>query len=876
MLWGLVAAACSLQASAAAPRDYNTYDYYALHLDSDTSPGDIASHLGLQHEGQLASLDDHHVFRVLKEDQDRVQDAREELRRRRLAKRDLTPNILDGILLNQKQQPRNRLFKRSVPPSLPGRETRAQQSTAAVDELNMVAKSLSIQDPTFSGQWHLFNTEQVGHDLNVTGVWLQGITGTNSTVCIIDDGLDMDSLDLADNYFPAGSHDFNDGVDEPRPRLADDTHGTRCAGEVAAVRNDVCGVGVAYDAKVSGVRILSAPISDIEEAESMMYGYQAGNDIFSCSWGPPDDGHTMEAPGILVKRAITRAVQQGRHGLGTVYVFAAGNGAANGDNCNFDGYTNSIDSITVGAIDRNDHHPYYSEACSAQLVVTYSSGAGDGIHTTDVGRDKCTTNHGGTSAAGPLAAGVYALVLSARPDLTWRDLQWLTVMTAVPIDADPNDWQVTATGRKFSHQYGYGKLDTYAIVETAKTWKNVNAQAWYISPSIQVNHPITQGELGLASTFEVTADMLKTANVIRLEHVTVTMNVTHGRRGDLSVELKSPFGVTSHLAVTRPHDEATTGYPDWTFMSVAHFNESGVGKWSVIVKDTNQNEKTGTFVSWRLKLFGEAIDGTNQPLLPLPGDPTDVDDAKVTDIPSITSITMPTSISTVDGSGHPTRPAIAKPTADKGDDAGQAPGTGDNDAGNADDGKPESGTDHGDGSQVGGGGDGTLDNGDASPETGSDDQPGAGGGASGDGSGESIIPSFPTFGVSKRTQIWIYAAIGLILVFCIGLLCWLLRARRRLQRNRTARDEYTFEMVGDDDDDDDAPANGTVRRKRGRRAGELYDAFAGESDEESLLSEDEEDGHAHGPYHDRQEGYRDRDEKGEDDYTGGGGEQGVR
>jgi hypothetical protein len=38
----------------------------------------------------------------------------------------------------------------------------------------------------------------------------------------------------------------NDHTELPEPRLADDQHGTRCAGEIAAVKNDVCGVGVAY------------------------------------------------------------------------------------------------------------------------------------------------------------------------------------------------------------------------------------------------------------------------------------------------------------------------------------------------------------------------------------------------------------------------------------------------------------------------------------------------------------------------------------------------------------------------------------------------------------------------------------------------------
>ena len=34
------------------------------------------------------------------------------------------------------------------------------------------------------------------------------------------------------------------------------SHGTRCAGEIAAARdNGVCGVGVAYDSKVAGLFI---------------------------------------------------------------------------------------------------------------------------------------------------------------------------------------------------------------------------------------------------------------------------------------------------------------------------------------------------------------------------------------------------------------------------------------------------------------------------------------------------------------------------------------------------------------------------------------------------------------------------------------------
>lgn len=178
--------------------------------------------------------------------------------------------------------------------------------------------------------------------------------------------------------FAEGSYDFNDHTALPIPRLRDDQHGTRCAGEIAAVPNDVCGVGVAYGSKIAGVRILSAPISDADEAAALNYAYQL-NDIYSCSWGPPDDGRSMEAPDGLILKAMVNGVQKGRDGKGSVFVFAAGNGGGSDDQCNFDGYTNSIFSVTVGAVDRKGLHPYYSEMCAAMMVVAPSSGSGDHI-----------------------------------------------------------------------------------------------------------------------------------------------------------------------------------------------------------------------------------------------------------------------------------------------------------------------------------------------------------------------------------------------------------------------------------------------------------------------------------------------------------------
>lgn len=580
----LLALACFPSAKG-HQRNHDTHEYFALHLRPDIQPSEVALALRLDYEGKLGELPDHHTFSSPRHREHSAEEILENLRRRRRKRELIGVQALDGIQWSQKQKPKPRMQKRNVVPPLPGRQGVAAeagvgppaaqataptaQQKAAVMMRQELVRTLDIQDPIFGDQWHLFNSEQVGHDINVTGVWKQGVTGHNATVVMVDDGIDMYSNDLKDNYFAEGSYDFNDNKAEPKPQLADDKHGTRCAGEIAAVKNGVCGVGVAWNAKIGGLRILSAVITDEDEAVAMNYKYQ-DNQIYSCSWGPPDDGKSMDAPGILIKKAMVNAVQKGRDGKGTIYVFAAGNGAGAGDNCNFDGYTNSIYSITVGAIDRKGLHPYYSEKCSAQLVVTYSSGSGDAIHTTDVGPNECYANHGGTSAAAPLGAGVFALALSVRPDLTWRDLQHILVQTAVPVNVHEK-WDITFIGKKFSHTYGYGKLDAYAIVEAAKRWKLVKPQAWFDSPWMHVKHPIPQGVEGLISSFEVKADALKEANLELVEHVTVTMNVRHTRRGDLSVELRSPSGMVSHLSVERRLDEAKAGYEDWTFMSVAHW-----------------------------------------------------------------------------------------------------------------------------------------------------------------------------------------------------------------------------------------------------------------------------------------------------------------
>lgn len=55
----------------------------------------------------------------------------------------------------------------------------------------------------------------------------------------------------------------------------------------------------------------------------------------------------------------------------------------------------------------------------------------------------------GTSASAPLAAGLCALALEANPALTWRDMQYIVLMTSRPEPlAKEFGWITNAVGRK--------------------------------------------------------------------------------------------------------------------------------------------------------------------------------------------------------------------------------------------------------------------------------------------------------------------------------------------------------------------------------------------------------------------------------------------
>ncbi|CAH1799660.1 unnamed protein product [Owenia fusiformis] len=493
----------------------------------------------------------------------------------------------------------------------------------------LAERTMDFKDPFYSDMWYITNLGQtggtVGRDINVVKAWKRGYTGKGVVVSVLDDGLDHTHKDLKKNYDAEASADFNDEEDtkqDPTPQKnGANSHGTRCAGEIAAeANNNVCGVGVAYNAKIGGVRILDGPVTDLLESNALLFKNQH-IDIYSASWGPSDDGTHMEAPHHYTAAALEKGSKEGRGGKGSIFSWATGNGGLKGDDCGADGYTSSIYTISIGSINDDGLSAYYSEACSSTNAVIYTGGShgtpfsGDydnpkiKVVTTDV-NDGCIEGFVGTSAAAPLAAGCFALVLEANPELTWRDVQHIIAETARIPNREETGWVMNGAGYHVSHNFGFGALDCGAMVAKAQTWNNVEAQHICL-----VNGTEDLAEV-IESKGEVTATLTTDgcqdnpdAIITKLEHVQAHVKINFTRRGDLEIFLTSPEGTTSQLLKARKHDDSNETV-DFTFMTTHSWGEKPDGTWTLRVKDSPSEDKPegnkGILYAFSLTLYGTA------------------------------------------------------------------------------------------------------------------------------------------------------------------------------------------------------------------------------------------------------------------------------
>ncbi|CAB4056797.1 PCSK5 [Lepeophtheirus salmonis] len=519
----------------------------------------LAQEYGFENIGQIGTLDNYFLFK-----------------HSRINKRSTDAATLHAIFLTLNPEVKCPVFdSQSTGTTLTSSSIGKRQGFRFVDEpRNLFA------DPIFTYQWHLNAGARNGFDMNVKPAWKRGYSGTGVVVTILDDGIQMNHPDLISNYDPLASTDINDNDADPMPQdNGNNKHGTRCAGEVAAsANNGVCGVGIAYNASIGGVRMLDGVVNDAKTMEK-----------------------TVDGPGPLAKRAFLNGVVRGRQGKGSIFVWASGNGGRHSDNCNCDGYTNSIFTLSISSATQGGYKPWYLEECSSTLATTYSSGTPgrDGSIST-VDQDArlrseylCTSEHTGTSASAPIAAAVCALALEANPSLTWRDMQYLVVMTSRsnPLK-DESGWAINGAGRSYSHQFGYGLMDADHMVRAAVGWKALPQQNTSVKHQLWCQ--IFKFQIHMASLLELPSK--QTAAQAQLT------------QGNLMIMLTSPSGTKSTLLFPRPKDNFATSFQDWPFLSVHFYGEIVPGTWKLEVLNMGSSAPLrsgqGLLKKWQLIFYG--------------------------------------------------------------------------------------------------------------------------------------------------------------------------------------------------------------------------------------------------------------------------------
>ena len=377
-------------------------------------------------------------------------------------------------------------------------------------------------DLYFPNQYYLHNTGQepipgegagvAGTDIDAPEAWELSLGSSNIVVAVIDAGVqphpDLPSSRILPGYDYAGYNqsiqgDPNNPISPPDSDPSPDgneAHGMAVAGIIAATHNSIGIAGIAPNCKVLPVKIGdfrgAFPQQVSRVAKAVDFAWKNGADVINGSWGYARISNPNDPTVSPIRDAIVRAMTQGRGGLGTVCIFAAGNGG--GTQYDFVAFPANVPGVlAVGAIDKSNNIQSYSPQ-DTDLDIVAPSGATDdqiflerilrgnvwsieiqgqigfnpGNYNTQLPPDEAwidysstpspkgdnyppgsyTARFGGTSAAAPQASGVAALILSESPALSQSEVVNIIKSTAVDIGLPEED-------------QGSGRLNAYNALD---------------------------------------------------------------------------------------------------------------------------------------------------------------------------------------------------------------------------------------------------------------------------------------------------------------------------------------------------------------------------------------------------------------------------
>ncbi len=256
-----------------------------------------------------------------------------------------------------------------------------------------------------SNQWHLSKiAAQTAWDIHI---------GTNNVVvAIVDDGVLTTHEDLAANIVAGFDVADNDANPSPPAGASGNcfSHGTHCAGIVAAVNDNNTGIA-SLGGHVRIMPIKTKPNSDLgnncnslsNTIAGIEYAIAHNVDVISMSFG-----------GYAGSNAIQELFNQAQ-AQGIVCVAAAGN-----DNTNDPSYPAAYEGvISVAASNENDQKANFSNYGTTIDVAA----PGTSIYSTLASNNSAYGTKQGTSMACPLVASLCALMLSYQPNLSPAELE---------------------------------------------------------------------------------------------------------------------------------------------------------------------------------------------------------------------------------------------------------------------------------------------------------------------------------------------------------------------------------------------------------------------------------------------------------------------
>lgn len=482
----------------------------------------------------------------------------------------------------------------------PGRAQRIASPLVPAAPAGVPHKRFIPNDPLFTTQWHLRNTNNnsnsvAGMDVNVAEAW-ETVRGSNVVVGIVDDGIEITHPDLRTNIATGLHYNWNGGDPaDPSPRGPGDNHGTPVAGLVAARGNNAVGVsGVSPSAQVAGLRLIAGPIRDSDQIE--MFNWKLAEiAIKNNSWGlGSDNGLDHVVLPSAVTNAMAAATTKGRDGKGTVLVWANGNGNLGFildyyyptfalDCSQWDGHANSVHAVSVAAVNQaakaSDFTEYGANICLSAPSSEDLLGTRGLITTAISGGYTSNGPFGGTSGAAPLVSGVVALMLEANPSLGWRDVKEILMKSARQVDTGDKTWIQNGAGFNFHPLYGAGLVDATEAVRLASEWNNLAPMTSTSQEQDRLRlFPKDVDPVGVTQEFSLPTNF-------RMESLALKWSGSGLAVHDLIFYVTSPQGTTVRMNAVRYTDYSTVAYSNVIFTTPFFWGEPSAGTWKVKVTD---------------------------------------------------------------------------------------------------------------------------------------------------------------------------------------------------------------------------------------------------------------------------------------------------